>query len=821
MFRILIASLKDNRASAYWLLALIIFSGILSPAFALDNPQLTLGDKISVFSDKAYRKNNGRYFEAVGNVVVISQKDTLYGEVASLDQDTMTVKVEGNVRFITKDLTLYGSHLDYNLTTGAAHIKNARILTTSFNLVATELTRVNEKEYIAKEAEFTTCKDCVESWSVYGNFIKLRVGKYVEVKHGLLKVKGVDVIYIPYLVFPILSDRETGILVPRISSRTGEGLSYEQPFFWAIDESKDATISPTFWAKRGYGGDLQYRQRFSELSWFELNGRMLNDKIYEPGKSNNDESGEEFFRYFSEVESHQFWSPDLNSHIRYTAVRDLDIVRDHPQYTDPKTIGSDFGLYSFFNWRQDLYSFTAEADYRRNQLYSDPISFDTSYVQVLPRATFSTIPYSFLQTKVPFFQHMAVGTDASFTRFRQVIDEESTHIRNADRFSMQPYLLWHFFTWGPVSLKSRYTFDLQTYDFEDPAEPKAGKNAGLIRTEVSFTMDKIFGLAYEEKIPLKYVSEDDLKRLRESREQGLTPIQKDEKRSRLVGELPEFESELSRESIVQVNNSYRHSQEFKFVHHYIASEEEYGNQRFLRQIEQQAGQFDFEDAIRSEEYLIGANTTRTVIPPENTVELQWNNTLIRKTPKSFSFLEDDKYLRDNFSYNKIGWFNISQGYLLNQDESEDFRQELTRLMIESGYIGNRWQVNFQEFYFHYDNENIFTLNFSRRFDYFNLFSSYNYNSFESSNLNSLSFGGQVRPTDVLGVAMLKDMDLEADKNIRTVYSIDIMPHNNCWIFNLNYRESIVDSRYSFNVIFNFGDESFERYRNDYFAMRRF
>src|SRR5690606_774497 len=95
-------------------------------------------------------------------------------------------------------------------------------------------------------------------------------------------------------------------------------------------------------------------------------------------------------------------------------------------------------------------------------------------------------------------------------------------LRNADRFSMQPYFLWHFFTWGPLSLRSKYTYDQQSYRF-DQNIPSAGKNTGLLQTEVSFSVDKIFGLAYEEKIPLKYISEKDLQRLRDSKEQGLTP----------------------------------------------------------------------------------------------------------------------------------------------------------------------------------------------------------------------------------------------------------------------------------------------------------
>ncbi len=785
-----------------------------------DSPQLTLGDKISVFSDKAYRKNNGRYFEAVGNVVIISQKDTVYGEHASLNQDTMMVNIEGNVRFITKDMTLYGSRVDYNVTTGAAHIKNARILTPDFNIVASELVRVNENEYLAKEAEFTTCTDCAESWSVYGKYIKIQVGKYVEIKNGLFKVKGIDVIYLPYLYLPILSKRETGLLIPNLGARPVEGFIFEQPFFWAIDSHKDMTLNPTFWAKRGYGGDVQYRHRFKDMSWFEGNVRSVNDSIYSPGEKNVGVSGEQFFRYFTDLETHQQFTPDISAHVRYLSSRDLDFVRDFPMFTDEKITGSDFGLSSFVNIRQETYNAGASAEYLRNQLFDDPIEFDRSYVQTLPRVTVNTVPHSLIQSKVPLFQHIAVGADGSFSRFRQVDPDDDLNIRNADRVSLQPYLMWHLLTWGPVSLKSRYTFDQQSYQFPEGNQPSAGKNAGLVKTEISFTMDKVFGLAYEEKIPLKYVSEDDLKRLRESKEQGLSPIRTEEKTNRLVGDIPEYESALSKDNIIQVRNSYRHSQEFKFIHHFISSENEYGNKRFVNQIQRnQSGLFDYEDAVRSQEFLFGANTTRTVVPPENTVEFQWNNTLIRKSPKNFSFLEDDKYLRDNFTYTRLGWFNISQGYLLNSQDQEDLRQRLTRLMVEAGYYGQKWLVGMQEFYFHFENKNIFNLNFTRRFEYINIFSNYNYNSFGASKLNTLQVGGQVRPTDILGVAMVKDMDIEGNKDIRTIYSVDIMPHNNCYIFSLGYRKSYVE-QYTFNIMFNFGDDNFDRYRNDYFGVKR-
>lgn len=786
---------------------------------------MSFGDKLSIFSDKAYRKGN-KHFEAVGNVVIISGKDTVYGELASLDQETMMAKIEGNVRLIRQDMTLYGSHLEYNIAAGTAVVRNARIITSQFNLVANRLVRVNEKEYIAYDAEFTTCKDCAESWSVYGKVIRVQVNKSVQITKGLTRIKGANVLYIPYIELP-MTKRKSGLLFPNISQRPGEGMSFQAPVFLAFDDSKDATISPSSWAKRGFGTDLEYRQRFRDLSWFAFNTRLLSDDLYEPGKTNVTPTGDHFFRHFTDLETHQQFTPNLGSHVRFTDARDLDVIRDHFQYTDPRVNSSDLGLKGHVNYRRDWISMGANAEYLRNMLVEDPLMFDKSYVQTVPRVDLSTMPYTLVQTKTPGINHISVGLDGSYTRFRQVNNNDRPDfLRNADRLSTQPYLLWNFFTWGPVSFKSRYVFDQQAYDFEDPHQPTAGKNAGLLRSEVSFTMDRIFGLAYEEKVPVKEISESELKRLREKKEQGLAPIQTQPKDDRLVGDLPDFQSELAKDTIIQVRNSYRHSQEFKFVHHYIASQNTYGNSTFINQINgKQAGWFDYEDAIRSQEYLFGSNVTRTIIPPQNTVEFQWNNTLIRKSPKTFSFLQDDKYLRDNFTYSKTGYFNVSQGYLLNDDNSDDIRDKLTRLMIESGYSAQRWNISAQEFYFHKQQENIFNLTFNRRFNYVNIMSAYRYASAQkqtpgSTPTNTLSFGTQVRPTDTLGLAMVKGIDFEANREVKTVYSADIMPHNNCWILNLNYQQSLNGSRYSFNVIFNFGQAGFEKYRNDYFSVQR-
>jgi LPS-assembly protein len=796
------------------------------------SPQFQLGDKVSIYSDKAFRKNGGEFFEAIGNVVIISEKDTMYGESASFDRTKMVFKMEGNVRLIANGMTLYGSHLEYNAVTGHAIIKNARLIQADFVVIAKQIERITEKQYIADEAEFTTCRDCTESWAVYGKKMIMNMGEYAVIHHGLARIKGVNILYIPLLAFPIQTKRKTGLLFPDISTRIGEGLAFEQPFFWAIDQHKDATISPTLWAQRGYGGDLEYRHHFGQDKWVSFNSRLLQDSIYLPGKTGQNKSGENYFRYFGEVENSWRWSPNLNHHLRYTGARDLDVIRDHPQYTDPKTISSEMGFSGFADYRQDRFAISLQSDYWKNQLTDDPVEFDGSYVQVLPKVALASTPYSLFQTDIPFLQHLAIGADSSFTRFRQVDADDSLKIRNADRVTVNPYIFWEILNKGPFELKSTVTGDYQSYLFPEIDRKVDGKlqnnnfekNSILTKTQFSFRVDRVFGLAYERKVDVDELSSSEARELqkgqvKEEENKKDRPL----KDSNTVGSLEDFETSVSSDEVVIQKNSYRHAQEYSFIHHYIPVQNLSGNRQFENQISTNDGWFDYLDAVRAKEYLSGVNQSRAIIPPNNTFEFQWNNNLVRKSPqKAVKWDTDRRYLRDNFSYNKVGFFNVSQGYILDKElPTNKFEDRLTRLLIQAGFGADRWSFNFSENFFYNGSEHIFNAGFNREFDQLRFFSSYTYSSLNQAKLEFLSLGTQIRVTDILGFSILREMDLEAKEIIRNIYSVNFMPLNNCWIFNLNYRESLVDKRYSFNLIFNFGNQEFQLYKNSQFAPNAF
>jgi LPS-assembly protein len=76
----------------------------------------------------------------------------------------------------------------------------------------------------------------------------------------LLKVKGVPMMYLPVLYYPIRNDqRATGFLLPTYGASTLRGQSISNAFFWAINRSQDATLFHDWFTRTGMGEGSEYR----------------------------------------------------------------------------------------------------------------------------------------------------------------------------------------------------------------------------------------------------------------------------------------------------------------------------------------------------------------------------------------------------------------------------------------------------------------------------------------------------------------------------------------------------------------------------------
>lgn len=772
----------------------LVFCLLEKSIYAKEFFEFSSGQKVSVLSEKAFRKADGNEFEAVGNVVITHLNSSIYGEKATVNFSKGITEVEGNVRYVAPELNMYGSKMVYSFQNQTVDLVNARIQTENFAVVGKKISQLRRNFIYAEDAEYSTCKDCPESWSILGKYVEITVGEYVRLKHAFIKVNGVVVMYVPYIIFPIKKERETGLLFPSFGLNYSEGVRFQQPFYWAISDFNDMTITPSVFGKRGFGNEFQFRQSLGARSWLHVDSLQLNDEIYLPYKKDKDETGSKVFRDYSTYEHHFELGKNIHHHFYFDRMKDLDVVRDLDFYTKDKILGTESGYSGFIEGRNQYFVLNAKAGYKRNFFFNDPKQFDQSYVQMLPKIQLSSVPFTVFSTDYLFMRKLNLVFNSDYTVFKQNNVIDNGFIRNANRFNLTPYLDWQFGRLGPVRFSTKIQLDEQHYWLNTSGNKKFSKTGVVYESEAKIEFEKIFGISYEKEVPA-----DSLK------------IPENDETS-IIGSLPSIRGDTEGTAKVKLPvNSYRHSQEVKLKHYYLSDQKTKGNESFKKQIEADNGQFDYVDALREKEFENNQISARDSLPLSNTIEFQWNHILVKKTPNRLNAIQDGKFLKDNFSYSKISFFDVSQGIDMNR-ENVTFHERLTRLYIHSGLSVNNYSLDLKEFYFHQTSEHKFSLSFAKAFERLSLGTEFNYNSFNSSTtpiLKTVAFSAGLNINDLIHLTTYHDYNMRLKKLSKSSYGVLYTPLNNCWRLEVNYATDLIDKRIGFNLLINYNDNSFQ------------
>lgn len=705
----------------------------------------------------------------------------------------------GNVRYVGPDMTLFGTEFHYNFKTSLFTIKNAKLKSGNFILHGKKIEKVSEDLIVAEGAEITTCQDCPESWSVYGEKVKIIPNKYVYIYSGFVSIKGISFIYVPYLVFPIKKKRETGLLIPKLELSQDDGARFRLPFFWAIDETKDMTLVPSMFGRRGFGSLFEYRQNVGEEKWFQLDSLVIWDDIYLPLKTNYDVTGDGYFRNFNNYEHTFNFSHNFNHHLNFLMVTDSDQLRDFDYLINPYVEGPNTGGGGYFNYRTNLIDINLEGYLQKNVLVTDPKEFDDNYVQILPKLTFDMAPLKLFQTETFPVESLSFGASADFTAFKQMEFNELNLIRNANRTNFVPYLDLTLGQIGPIQLKSYLALDSQYYDLPFERVNYFSKWTLVSKSSASLELEKIFGVAYQESIPLEQINIEKVKEEAASKEEKLE--------GDLIESIPPVNSEFGQKDFKIVSHSYKHSQIFALNYFYTPPTNWAGNQDFSNQISTEQGTFDNTDARREIEYKIDNYMARMTLPMENTLELVWSNTIVRKEPKIFDVYQDEKHLWDNFTYQNIFIFMVSQGYQFDMT-SDEFAERLTFLKVDTSFDIAKFKIYLREYHYYRPEGNILTLGLRKDFTTGGGEVGLRYDTFQTPYNKNIFFKGNLDVLKPVGFNLTYDYDLALKVPNLLLFGIGFTPNNNCWRFDINYRKTQIDKAFYFNLQINYDGKSY-------------
>jgi len=124
---------------------------------------------------------------------------------------------------------------------------------------------LDDQRAVIHNANFTTCRrlpgpNWLPDWILKATTISIDNAEDTGTAEGaLLSFKGVPLLPIPYLSFPLSDQRKSGFLPPTLGLDNVNGSEFSQPYYWNIAPNRDATFTPALMSKRGLNLGTEFR----------------------------------------------------------------------------------------------------------------------------------------------------------------------------------------------------------------------------------------------------------------------------------------------------------------------------------------------------------------------------------------------------------------------------------------------------------------------------------------------------------------------------------------------------------------------------------
>jgi LPS-assembly protein len=234
------------------------------------------------------------HWRLTGAVEVEREDMRFFADVVDFYADVDRLEAEGNVVYVSPDSRIAADRMEFNTKTRTGTFYNAsgtaslgdRVEKSMFGTQEPDayfygqtLEKLGPSKYRITRGGFTTCVQPTPRWEIIASQATVTLDEYAIMRNSVLRVKGVPLMYLPILYYPIQEDdRATGFLIPTYGASTIRGQSLSNAFFWAISRSQDATFFHDWFSKTGQGVGTEYRYIASPGSDGQIRAYFLDEK---------------------------------------------------------------------------------------------------------------------------------------------------------------------------------------------------------------------------------------------------------------------------------------------------------------------------------------------------------------------------------------------------------------------------------------------------------------------------------------------------------------------------------------------------------------
>jgi LPS-assembly protein len=205
--------------------------------------------------------------ELEGQVFLRRGEILLKAEKIDYNQASDFAKARGNV-YINRSGNVYqGPELDLYMEAfeGFFTQPNYRLLKNNAYGTASRIDFIDPSHSVMHDANFTTCQrkpgpHWMPDWFFSADKISIDTDRNVgSVQGGSLNFKGLPLLPVPEVDFPLDDERKSGLLPPSFGADNIGGLEYSQPYYWNLAPNRDITFTPTYWSQRGIKLGTEFR----------------------------------------------------------------------------------------------------------------------------------------------------------------------------------------------------------------------------------------------------------------------------------------------------------------------------------------------------------------------------------------------------------------------------------------------------------------------------------------------------------------------------------------------------------------------------------
>lgn len=260
---------------------LMLLSVAPATARAEDPPFQVDADEVEYQADR-------ELYVARGHVVIQQRGRTLRADRVYFSQKTRQGVASGNVVVEDGDDVLRAPFLQFNLDDTRGLVLDGELDSpgNGYRMAGREVRKTGDQTYEFKDAHFTTCrcpeKESREPWAIEAKEASLDLDGYGRARNSTLQILGIPVLWLPYAIYPLKRERQTGFLFPQFGTSSRSGGDIMLPFFWAARDNINVTLEPQYQVKRGFKPGALVEYVYGETAAGELYGTYIHDQEIDP-----------------------------------------------------------------------------------------------------------------------------------------------------------------------------------------------------------------------------------------------------------------------------------------------------------------------------------------------------------------------------------------------------------------------------------------------------------------------------------------------------------------------------------------------------------